>query len=141
MIKCISTFIMLTIVLGGQLKYSDDKIESLLQVYYKSKTNAPILLGQQFYTDRDDHIFQIEIEVELDQVHEGLLFGFESMMKIVPHTKRNIDYGMVIIHFRNNHLPVVEICDIACSEKFFLDKTINEAAWRKHCLIIEDKDG
>ncbi len=126
---------------AGGPNYGDEKIQSLLKDYFKSASDAPQLLGQRFYADRDDIIFQIDIDVEIAQVHAGIIFGFEAITKIAPLSKRDFSFGILILHFDGNHLPVVAISDIECSKEFFIEKNMKEEAWRKHCLLIEDKDG
>ena len=136
-------FLTLTIVLssslfGGSLKYEDKKITLMLKEYFNaSKTNI-VLLGRQFFEDEDKKVFQIDIECDIADINNAILFSFEVVNILSRISVTSFTHSRLIIHFNSNTIPIVAETDILCSEKFFVKKIYNESKWRKECLIIKN---
>ena len=132
------TIIVLHPLLGGSLKYEDKKITSMLKEYFNaSKTNI-VLLGRQFFEDEDRTVFQIDIECDIKDINNAILFSFEVVNILSKISITSFTHSTLIIHFNSNTIPIVAETNILCSEKFFIKKIFNESKWRKNCLIIKN---
>tara|TARA_A100001011_G_scaffold52730_1_gene50964 strand:+ start:6948 stop:7283 length:336 start_codon:yes stop_codon:yes gene_type:complete len=110
----------------------------MLKEYFISSKTAPLLMGHQFYSDRDKMIFQIEIKTNPENVNNALLFGFKAINDLADVSKVNFTHSILVIHFNNNALPVIAESNLECSRFYFLDGRENEAQWRKNCLTIQN---
>ena len=132
------TIMLLHPLLGGSLKYEDKKITSMLKEYFNaSKTNI-VLLGRQFFEDEDRTVFQIDIECDIKDINNAILFSFEVVTILSRISVTSFTHSILIIHFNSNTIPIVAEANILCSEKFFVKKIYNENKWRKNCLIIKN---
>ena len=139
----IMKFLILTIMIlhpliGGSLKYEDKKITSMLNEYFKASKTDIVLLGRQFFEDEDRTVFQIDIECDIKDINDAILFSFEVVSILSRISVTRFTHSILIIHFNSNTIPIVAEVNILCSEKFFIKKVYNESKWRKNCLIIKN---
>lgn len=125
-------------LISDPVKFGNDQIIIMLKEYFISSKAAPLLMGHQFYSDRDKMIFQIEIETSPENVNNALLFGFKALNDLADVSKINFTHSILVIHFNNNALPVIAESNLECSRFYFLDGKENEAQWRKNCLTIQN---
>ena len=125
-------------LISDPVKFGNDQIIIMLKEYFISSKAAPLLMGHQFYSDRDKMIFQIEIETSPENVNNALLFGFKAINDLADVSKINFTHSILVIHFNNNALPVIAESNLECSRFYFLDGKENEAQWRKNCLTIQN---
>ena len=125
-------------LISGPVKFGNDQIIIMLKEYFISSKTAPLLMGHQFYSDRDKMIFQIEIKTNPENVNNALLFGFKAINDLAGVSKVNFTHSILVIHFNNNALPVIAESNLECSRFYFLDGKENEAQWRKNCLTIQN---
>lgn len=125
-------------LISGPVKFGNDQIIIMLKEYFISSKTAPLLMGHQFYFDRDKMIFQIEIKTNPENVNNALLFGFKAINDLADVSKVNFTHSILVIHFNNNALPVIAESNLECSRFYFLDGKENEAQWRKNCLTIQN---
>ena len=125
-------------LISDPVKFGNDQIIIMLKEYFISNKAAPLLMGHQFYSDRDKMIFQIEIKTSPENVNNALLFGFKAINDLADVSKINFTHSILVIHFNNNALPVIAESNLECSRFYFLDGKENEAQWRKNCLTIQN---
>jgi len=131
-------FAILQIIIAGSNTYGDKQIVEMLGEYFSSFKDSPNLIGQRFYGNSNEMVFQLEIETESTHVNKALIFGFDTISKFSDISKNKFTHSILIIHFNENILPIVAEANIDCSEKFFIDKSYDENKWRKNCLTIKN---
>ena len=108
-------------LISGPVKFGNDQIIIMLEEYFISSKAAPSLMGHQFYSDRDEIIFQIEIKTNPENLNNALLFGFKAINDLADVSKVNFTHSILVIHFNNNALPVIAESNLECSSFYFLD--------------------
>ena len=119
-------------------QYSDKKISIMIKDYFESNSNAPELLGYRFYKDKKEQVIQIEINSENSEIDNVILFGFKTMSIITNFSKTKFTKSNLIIYIPSQTLPIIATSTIACSNDFFILKSINEFSWKKNCLTIQN---
>ena len=110
----------------------------MLNEYFKASKTDIVLLGRQFFEDEDRTVFQIDIECDIKDINDAILFSFEVVSILSRISVTRFTHSTLIIHFNSNTIPIVAEVNILCSEKFFIKKVYNESKWRKNCLIIKN---
>ena len=87
-------------------------------------------MGHQFYTDKDETIFQIEIKTKTQDVNNTLLFGFKAINDIANLAKTKFTHSILVIHFNKVALPIVAESNLKCSKNYFIYSNDNEKQWR-----------
>ena len=54
--------LLIQIIAASDLRFGDEQIIVMLKEYFLSNKSAPLLMGHQFYTDKDETIFQIDMK-------------------------------------------------------------------------------
>ena len=135
----INWFILLIIFqisFGKAITFGDKQIIIMLNQYFE-KSNSSQLLGHHFFSDKNDTIFQIEIETETENFNIAIVDAFSVINKLSNIAKTNFTQSIVILHFKTNNFPVIAKSELGCSKDFFIYKTHNEALWRQNCLSIQ----
>jgi len=135
----INWFILLIIfqmLFGKEITFGDKQIIIMLNQYFE-KSNSSQLLGHHFFNDKNDTIFQIEIEMETENFNIVMVDAFRVINKLSNIAKTKFTQSIVIVHFRTNNLPIIAKSELGCSKDFFIYKTHNEALWRQNCLSIQ----
>tara|TARA_B100001027_G_scaffold179254_1_gene130616 strand:+ start:382 stop:714 length:333 start_codon:yes stop_codon:yes gene_type:complete len=96
------------------------------------------LLGNHIFTNGSENIFQVEVQTNVNNFNISLTKAFSVISTLTNVSKTNFTQAIVIFHFKGNKLPIIAKSDLNCSRKFFIDKTENEAQWRKKCLSIQN---
>ena len=131
-------FAILQIIIAGANTYGNKQIVEMLGEYFSSFKDSPNLIGQRFYENSNEMVFQLEIETDSSRINKALLFGFDTISKFSDISKKKFTHSILIIHFNENILPVVAEANIDCSRKFFIDESYDENKWRKNCLTIKN---
>tara|TARA_B100000427_G_scaffold287204_1_gene261667 strand:+ start:193 stop:585 length:393 start_codon:yes stop_codon:yes gene_type:complete len=116
--------------------FGDKQIIIMLNQYFEKSNNIQ-LLGHHFFIDKDDSVFQIEIEIETDNFNIAMIDAFRVINKLSNIAKTNFTQSIVILHFTTNNLPIIAKSQLDCSKDFFIYETHNETLWRKNCLSIQ----
>ena len=135
----INWFILLIIfqmLFGKEITFGDKQIIIMLNQYFE-KSNRNQLLGHHFFSDKNDTIFQIEIETETENFNIAMVDAFRVISKLSNIAKTNFTQSIVILHFKTNNFPIIAKSELGCSKDFFIYKTHNEALWRENCLSIQ----
>ena len=135
----INWFILLIIfqmLFGKEITFGDKQIIIMLNQYFE-KSNSSQLLGHHFFKDKNDTIFQIEIESETENFNIVMVDAFRVINKLSNIAKTNFTQSIVILHFKTNNFPIIAKSELGCSKDFFIYKTHNEALWRQNCLSIQ----
>ena len=138
--KLILTLTLVSFTWGDTPKFGDGQIAIMIEEYFHSSREAPELMGHQFYASKYEQVIQIEIDTKEANVNDALLFGFKAMSQIANVAKTPFTQSVLVIHFGDHGMPVVASAFLDCSKEFFLDGTMKEDAWRKHCLIIGENN-
>ena len=137
--KLIYSIIFLQIIFGDSPKFGDEQIAIMMDEYFLTSSLAPTLIGHRFYISRGETVFQIEIEPDIENVNDALLFSFKAINHLANISKTKFTQSVLVMHFGDNSLPTVAKADLSCSKEFFIDNIINEDQWRKKCLTIRGK--
>ena len=130
--------LLIQIIAASDLRFGDEQIIVMLKEYFLSNKSAPLLMGHQFYTDKDETIFQIEIKTKTQDVNNTLLFGFKAINDIANVAKTKFTHSILVIHFNNIALPIIAESNLKCSKNYFIYSNDNEKQWRKNCLTIQN---
>tara|TARA_Y100001980_G_C14371582_1_gene176336 strand:- start:204 stop:623 length:420 start_codon:yes stop_codon:yes gene_type:complete len=133
---CIIFLFILNIPLCKGQNYDDKQIITMLNQYYKQFSTSK-LLGNHIFTINGNTVFQIEVLTNIEDFNMSMLDAFAVINKLSVLAKTNFVQAIVILHFKENQLPIVTKAKLDCSEKFFIKKTQNETHWRKNCLSIQ----
>ena len=128
--------IIFQILFGKEITFGDKQIIIMLNQYFE-KSNSSKLLGHHFFNDKNDTIFQIEIETETENFNIVMVDAFRVINKLSNIAKTNFTQSIVILHFKTNNFPIIAKSELGCSKDFFIYKTHNEALWRQNCLSIQ----
>ena len=82
-------FAILQIIIAGANTYGDKQIVEMLGEYFSSFKDSPNLIGQRFYENSNEMVFQLEIETDLTRINKALLFGFDTISKFSDISKKN----------------------------------------------------
>ena len=118
------------------MTFGDKQIIIMLNQYFEKSTSTQ-LLGHHFFSDKNDTVFQIEIETETENFNIAMVDAFRVINKLSNIAKTKFTQSIVIVHFRTNNLPIIAKSELGCSKDFFIFKTHNEALWRQNCLSIQ----
>ena len=101
-------------------EYRGEKILEIEQICVGTKTMAyqeylncrnysfiAKLLGHHFFSDKNDTVFQIEIETETENFNIAMVDAFRVINKLSNIAKTNFTQSIVILHFRTNNLPII----------------------------------
>ena len=135
----INWFILLIIfqmLFGKEITFGDKQIIIMLNQYFE-KSNSSQLLGHHFFSNKNDTVFQIEIETETANFNIAMVDAFRVINKLSNIAKTNFTQSIVILHFKTNNFPIIAKSELGCSKDFFIYKTHNEALWRQNCLSIQ----
>ena len=116
--------------------YGDKQIVRMLNHYYKNFPTSK-LLGNHIFTNKQDTIFQIEVQTNIKDFNASMLDAFSVINKLSSLAITDFTEAIVIFHFETNNLPIITKAELDCSKKFFIKKTQNESQWRKNCLSIQ----
>ena len=130
--------IILNIPLCGVKSYGDEQIIIMLNQYYQDLSNSK-LLGNHIFTNKQDIIFQIEVQTNIEDFNASILDAFSVINKLSTLATTDFTEAIVILHFETNNLPIIAKAELDCSKKFFIKKTQNENQWRKNCLSIQSQ--
>ena len=134
-----STFlIILNIPFCGVKSYGDEQIIVMLNQYYQGLSKSK-LLGNHIFTNKQDTIFQIEVQTNIKDFNASMLDAFYVINKLSSLAITDFTEAIVIFHFKTNNIPIIAKAELNCSEKFFIKKTQNESQWRKNCLSIQNQ--
>ena len=136
--KIISTLILFKSVMGNNPHYGNEQIIMMLEEFFKESKNSPALFGHHFYKNKNEMVFQVEIETDAKNVNDAMIFSFKIISKLANISKTNFTHSIVVMHFKINALPIIAKTELSCSKKYFIDKKQNEIQWRKNCLSIQN---
>ena len=136
-IKKIFLIIFLSSVSFSNERFNDAQIIVMLKEYFKGTPNAPTLLGHRFYQNRNNRVIQLEIDTNLEEINESLLFSFKAMSLITNVANKRFSQGILVLHTGTNNQPVIAETDIKCAQQFFIYEDMGEKKWRKNCLSIK----
>ena len=136
-VKLLLSPLFIVITLGDSPYFDNKKIVSILEEHFTNAANEYELLGYNFYENKNEIIFQIEILTDIKNVTSAILFGFNTVSIIANNSKTSFTHSVMLIHFQNNLNPIIAKADLSCSKKYFLDGKQTESQWRKNCLSIQ----
>jgi len=123
------------IIYNKNIKVEEEQLKTILVKYF-SDNNTPILLGSQFYKNKNGYTIQIDIKnIELD-INEVIFLCFKSLNKISKISKNPLTEIIVIIHFEKNDIPVVIKAENDCLNRFFNNLIKDRSDWKNNCLNI-----
>ena len=122
---------------GDELDFGNKTITAILEKRFTSPTTKHELLGYNFYEDKNETIFQIEILADINDINDVILFSFRSVSIIADISKVRFTHSIVIIHFINKSNPMIAKTDLDCSKEYFLELKKTESQWRNSCLSIQ----
>tara|TARA_Y100001970_G_C14123673_1_gene797733 strand:+ start:869 stop:1303 length:435 start_codon:yes stop_codon:yes gene_type:complete len=136
-LKLILTLLFIGTVFGDALDFSNKTITAILEKRFTSPITTHELLGYNFYEDKNETIFQIEILADIDDINDAILFSFRSISIIADISKTHFTHSVVVIHFINKSNPIIAKTDLDCSKEYFLELKKTESQWRNSCLSIQ----
>ncbi len=136
-LKLILKLLFIGTVFGDALKFGNKKITAILEKRFTSQATKHELLGYNFYEDKNETIFQIEILADINDINDAILFSFRSISIIADISKIRFTHSIVIIHFINKSNPMIAKTDLDCSKEYFLELKKTESQWRNSCLSIQ----
>ena len=136
-LKLILTLLFIGTVFGDALDFGDKTIKAILEKRFTSPITTHELLGYNFYEDKNETIFQIEILADIDDIDDAILFSFRSISIIADISKTHFTHSVVVIHFINKSNPIIAKTDLDCSKEYFLELKKTESQWRNSCLSIQ----
>ena len=136
-LKLILTLLFIGTVFGDALDFSNKTITAILEKRFTSPITTHELLGYNFYEDKNETIFQIEILADIDDINDAILFSFRSISIIADISKTHFTHSVVVIHFINKSNPIIAKTDLDCSKEYFLELKKTESHWRNSCLSIQ----
>lgn len=136
-VKLLLVPLLIGVTFGNSPDFGNKKIISILEEHFNNPKIEHELLGYNFYENKNEIIFQIEILTDKKNVTSAILFGFNAVSIIANNSKTSFTHSVMIIHFQNNLNPIIAKADLSCSKKYFLDGKQTESQWRKNCLSIQ----
>ena len=136
-LKLILTLLFIGTVFGDALDFSNKTITAILEKRFTSPITTHELLGYNFYEDKNETIFQIEILADIDDINDAILFSFRSISIIADISKTHFTHSVVVIHFINKSNPIIAKTDLDCSKEYFLELKKTESQWKNSCLSIQ----
>ena len=118
--------------------YGSKQIITLLNEYFNESESLPLLRGHHFYKNKDEMIFQLEIETDVEKIDNSLMLSFNIISQLAHVSKIKFTHSVLIIHFEINAVPIIAKSEIECSKKYFINRIQNEDQWRKNCLYIRN---
>ena len=123
------------IIYNKNIKVEEEQLKNILVKYF-SDNKTPILLGSQFYKNKNGYTIQIDIKnIELD-INEVIFLCFKSLNKVSKISKKSLTELIVIIHFEENNLPIVIKAENDCLNRFFNNSIKDKSDWKNNCLNI-----
>ena len=98
----------------------------------------PTLLGHRFFKLKKETAVQLDIEVIDGNLNDTIYLCFETLNKLSKVSNEPFSQLFIIIHFKNNDLPLVINADNNCLNKFFNSTIVNKSDWKNNCLDIGD---
>ena len=98
----------------------------------------PTLLGHRFFKSKKKTAVQLDIEIINENLNDTIYLCFETLNKLSKVSNEPFSQLFIIIHFKNNDLPIVINADNNCLNKFFNSTIVNKSDWKNNCLDIGD---
>ena len=98
----------------------------------------PTLLGHRFFKSKKETAVQLDIEIIDENLNDTIYLCFETLNKLSKVSNEPFSQLFIIIHFKNNDLPLVINADNNCLNKFFNSTIVNKSDWKNNCLDIGD---
>jgi hypothetical protein len=117
------------------IKLNDNQLKTILLSYF-SEINTPNLLGTQFFKSKKKRAIQLDIEIINENLDDAIYLCFKTLNKLSEVSNEPFSELFVIIHFKNNDLPLVINADNNCLNKFFNSTIVNKSDWKNNCLDI-----
>ena len=136
-VKLLLSPLFIVITLGDSPYFDNKKIVSILEEHFTNAANEYELLGYNFYENKNETIFQIDVLADIKNINSAILFSFRTISILADISKTSFTQSILVIHFQNNLNPMIAKADLSCSKKYFLDGKQNESQWKKNCLSIE----
>ena len=105
--KLILHLILLQTIMGDTPRFGDEQIVIMLKEYFKATKSAPALIGHHFYSSRDETVIQIEIEPDVNDINDALVFSFKAMSQLANISKTQFTHSVLVMHFGHTTLPVI----------------------------------
>tara|TARA_B100001250_G_scaffold413538_1_gene448003 strand:+ start:1500 stop:1931 length:432 start_codon:yes stop_codon:yes gene_type:complete len=142
MIKVILKNLIIILILtktiaNDDIKFEKSQLKNILFKYFSTE-NKPDLIGNQFYKNKHGNVVQIDIENITNNINDTIFMCFQTLNKFSKMSKEPINELVVIIHFKNNNLPIVISANNDCLNKFFNSSIVNKLDWKNNCLNIGD---
>ena len=142
MIKVILKNLIIILILtktiaDDNIKFEKSQLKNILFKYFSTE-NTPNLIGSQFYKNKHGNVVQIDIENITNNINDTIFMCFQTLNKFSKMSKTPINELVVIIHFKNNNLPIVINANNDCLNKFFNSSIVNKLDWKNNCLNIGD---
>jgi hypothetical protein len=136
--KVFITLIIISTTLFSNNRFEDSQIKIMLKEYFNETPEAPLLLGHKFYKNKNEIIIQLEIQPEIKDINNSILFSFKAMSLLSNIAIKECSHGILVIHLNIDSLPIIAKTELNCAQTFFIDQKINEKKWRKECLTIKN---
>ena len=117
------------------IELNDDQLKTILLSCF-SEINMPNLLGHRFFKSKEKRAIQVDIEIFNDNLDDTIYLCFETLNKLSEVSNESISELFVIIHFKNDDLPLVIKADNNCLNKFFNSTIVDKSDWKNNCLDI-----
>ena len=117
------------------IRLNENQLKTILLNYF-SENNMPNLLGHQFFKSKKETAVQLDIEIINENLNDTIYLCFETLNKLSKVSNEPFSELFVIIHFKNNDLPMVINADNNCLNKFFNSTIVNKSDWKNNCLDI-----
>lgn len=135
----LKTIIILTLMFrvtnGQSIKLAESQLKTLLIRYFSEK-NMPNLIGSRLFKSKEGLRVQLDIEHVNDDLNNTIYLCFKSLNKLSKVSEKPFSELFVIIHFKNDDIPLVISASNHCLDKFFDSTLFDKSDWKNNCLNI-----
>jgi hypothetical protein len=126
---------MLHVTNSQSIKLGEPQLETILIRYFSEK-NMPSLIGNRLFKSKEGLNVQLDIEHVDDDLNDIIYLCFEALNKLSKVSGKPFNELLVIIHFKNNDIPLVISANNHCLDKFFNSTIFDKSDWKNNCLNI-----